>query len=57
MKVVKVNIEENPFVTSRYNIQTVPSSIFIKDGNVLKKMTGVQSEKTLEEALDKFIDK
>ncbi len=53
VKVVKVNVNENPRTSSRYFVRTLPTLLFIKDGQVKTQIVGAvnpgQIEKTLRE--------
>jgi len=43
----KVNAAENHSVSSYYGISAVPTLIFFKDGALMKKVVGFQSEQAL----------
>jgi len=53
VRVLKVNVNENPKTSSRYFVRTLPTLLFIKDGQVRTQIVGavnpVQIEKTLKE--------
>ena len=53
VRVLKVNVNENPKTSSRYFVRTLPTLLFIKDGQVKTQIVGavnpVQIEKTLKE--------
>lgn len=51
VKVVKVEIEEAPETAAEFNVQSVPTLFLLKDGAVVKSFTGVQSKKTLLDAV------
>jgi|WetSurSiteA1Bulk_404760.scaffolds.fasta_scaffold87177_2 thioredoxin 1 len=42
MEMTKFNIDETPELAKEYGISAVPSIIFIKNGEVVKQMVGVQ---------------
>jgi thioredoxin-like negative regulator of GroEL len=50
---LKVNVNENPKTSSRFFVRTLPTLLFIKDGQVRTQIVGavnpVQIEKTLNE--------
>jgi len=53
VKVLTVNVNENPKTSSRYFVRTLPTLLFIKDGQVRTQIIGavnpMQIEKTLNE--------
>lgn len=51
-KVVKVNIDENPDIASRYNIMSIPTIGLFKDGQLVKQSIGVQSKEQILSLLD-----
>ena len=51
-KVVKVSIDESPELAARYGIQSVPSLMVFKDGQVVAKQKGVVSKSRLKSMLD-----
>ncbi len=53
VKVLKVNVNENPKTSARFFVRTLPTLLFIKDGKVRTQIVGAvnptQIEKTLSE--------
>lgn len=49
--VLKVDVDENEELTSRFNIQSMPTFVFIKNGAQVDSFAGANAEK-----LEKFID-
>jgi len=47
--VVKVNIDRNPSIVSKYSVRSIPRILFIKDGDVVTDLTGNQGRQRLEE--------
>ena len=52
IKVVKVNVDENPSTASRYAIRSIPSLLFFKDGNVVKSLMGALPQEELERHIE-----
>lgn len=52
VKFVKVNVDENPNLTTEYGIMSIPTLIIFKEGKPLAKTVGTQSR----EELLKFIE-
>jgi thioredoxin 2 len=48
LKVVKVNVDENPVTASRYGIRSIPSLVLFKKGNAIKSIIGAQPQEELE---------
>ncbi len=55
MNFVKVNVDENPVVPSKYGIQAIPTLIFFKGGEVVDTITGMVAKEKLEESIKKVI--
>jgi len=45
--VLKINIEEQPALAREYGIQSIPSLLFIRDGEIRKTATGAMSQEDL----------
>jgi thioredoxin 1 len=52
IKVCKVNVEENRELSVAYEISTIPALLFFKDGNLVKKIVGMQNEVRLNELIN-----
>lgn len=48
VKVCKVNVDENQDLAQKYNIMSIPTLIFMKDGNILKNTVGFCSKSELD---------
>src|SRR5262245_44252650 len=44
MRVAKLNVDENPYTTERFNIQSVPVLLVLKGGREVDRLVGVQSK-------------
>ncbi len=55
LKVVKVNVDENPDLASRFDIMGIPTMILFKDGRVVDSFTGALPKKALAEKIDQYI--
>ena len=47
LKVVKVNIDEEFQLVGDYQIFSIPTLLFFRNGKLLKKLVGVQSKETI----------
>lgn len=52
VKVVKVDVDQNPTLASKYGIQTIPNLVIFKDGKAVNQITGFTPKDTILQALD-----
>ena len=52
VKVGKVNIDENPQAAQNYGVQSIPTLMIFKGGEVVERFVGAQPKVRLQEALD-----
>jgi len=55
-KVGKVNVDENPDISQKFGIMSIPTIMIFKGGTVVKQFIGVQSKETLLGELNKLIN-
>lgn len=55
IKVTKLNVDENGQIAQRYNIMSIPTLIFFKNGKVVEQSSGVMSKEELKARLDSLI--
>ena len=55
LKVVKINVDENPDLAQKYEVMSIPSVFLFKNGQVLDSFTGVMSKQALTEKIEKYI--
>lgn len=55
VKIGKLNVDENPVVSGKYGIMSIPTLMIFKSGNVVKQMIGVQSTETLKSEFEKAL--
>ena len=48
LRIVKLNIDENPQMAPRYNVRGIPTLLLFKDGNVAAQQVGAVSKSQLE---------
>ena len=51
LKLVKVNIDEQPALSQRFGVQSIPTMILFKDGEPAAAAIGAQPKSALEKAL------
>lgn len=47
----KLNVDENPEVSMKYGVRSIPTILFIKDGEVVEKQVGATSKSVLNEKI------
>jgi thioredoxin len=52
LKVARLNVEDNPAVSSQYAVQGVPTILMFKDGKLMNKMVGVLSKEEIERRIN-----
>lgn len=50
----KVNVDEHPELAARYNVRSVPTVLFLKDGRILDQIVGFVPKGMLREKIDAF---
>ncbi|MFH1824540.1 MAG: thioredoxin [Candidatus Firestonebacteria bacterium] len=55
IKVGKINVDENPAVSSRLGIRSIPTLIIFKDGEIMGQLVGVQSKEIIKEKVNSLI--
>jgi thioredoxin 1 len=51
VKVVKMDVEENPSTPGKFKIRNIPTVLFFKNGEVVDKQVGAAPKKKFEEKL------
>ncbi len=55
LKVVKVNVDENPGVAGKFGIRGIPTLLFFKGGEVVRQVVGAQPKKRLQKTIDDIL--
>lgn len=53
-KVVKVDIDQDPGLAVKYNVNAVPKLVFFKNGNVVDEVTGLLPPGKIQERVDQL---
>ena len=56
IKFVKINVDEAPGLSRRFDIQAIPTLIFFKHGKVADKLIGLPSKNALKTRLESFAE-
>ncbi len=55
VKVSKINIDDNPNVTARYGVMSIPTMILFRDGKPIERLVGLVAKERLEEFVKKAL--
>lgn len=55
LKVVKVNVDENPDLAQEYEVMGIPAMFLFKGGQIIDSFTGAMSKQALTDKIDKYI--
>jgi thioredoxin 1 len=55
VRVLQVDLDESPDVASRFSVMSIPTMLFIKDGNVVKRLRGTYTSHTLGQELESLL--
>jgi len=52
--VEKIDVDEHKDLAEKYSIRSIPTIVFEKDGEVLERVTGLQSKAVLVDKIDNY---
>ena len=55
LKVVKINVDNQPMIAGKYRIMTLPSLLFFKDGDLVDHVSGSLSKAKLAKLVAEFM--
>jgi thioredoxin 1 len=55
LKVAKLNVDDNPDITRRYDVMSIPTLIVFKDGQAKKRLVGAKGKGQLLQELGEFL--
>lgn len=57
IKVVKVNVDNNPRASVRFEAQSIPTLVMMQDGTTVERIIGAQTEPALAQRIDSLLAK
>jgi len=55
LKVAKLNIDDNLEITTRFDVQSIPTLILFKDGEPVARIVGARGRAALDEEIDRHL--
>lgn len=55
VKIAKINVDENPELSSTYNVMSIPTMIIFKEGQPVEEFVGAMPKAAIEKKLEKWI--
>ena len=55
LKVAKLNIDDNLAITTRFDVQSIPTLILFKDGEPVARVVGARGRAALEEEINRHV--
>jgi thioredoxin 1 len=55
VRIAKLNVDDNPNATRRFDVMSIPTLIIFKDGQPVKRMVGAKGKGQLLQELSEFI--
>jgi thioredoxin 1 len=55
LKIAKLNVDDNPKITGRFEVMSIPTLILFKDGEAQLRMVGAKTKSALLDALEPHI--
>ncbi|MEW6544417.1 MAG: thioredoxin [Nitrospirota bacterium] len=55
VRVLKLNTDENPEIAGRYQIMSIPTIMFFKDGKPVEKLIGARPKRQFKEVIDSLL--
>lgn len=55
INVGKVNVDNNPVLSTNYGITSIPAILFLKDGKVVDKLVGAQPKANFVKKIEQYI--
>ena len=56
VSLMQVNIDENPGLAARYGIRSIPTILFVKDGEIVDRVVGAAPKAAFQKIIDAHAD-
>ena len=51
INIIEIDIDENPELGEKYKVKSIPTIVFVKDGEMVQKKVGLLNEAQIEEII------
>lgn len=55
LQVAKLNVDENRMLSDRFNVRSIPTLVFFKNGQEIKRIVGAQGKVQLQKIIDEIL--
>jgi thioredoxin-like negative regulator of GroEL len=55
VRVVKLNVDDNPQTAARFNLRSIPTLLVLKDGREIDRLVGVQPKQEIARRLEQAL--
>ena len=55
LKVIKINVDENPRLAARFDARSIPTLVLFKDGAVVERVVGVKPKPVLKQLVERHL--
>jgi len=55
LRVMKLNTDENPEIAGRYQVMSIPTILFFKNGQAVEKLVGARPKRQFKEVIDSLL--
>lgn len=55
MKIAKINVDDGPHTSVEFGISSIPALLVFKEGQLVERLTGLQSKSTLSSLINKYL--
>jgi thioredoxin 1 len=55
LRIVKLNVDDNPATSARFQVLSIPTMLLFKDGEVVKQLVGAMPKQRLQDSLGEWV--